>query len=392
MRTMVPLRPRLVAVSIAVLVALARVPAQQPAAHLQQAIDRIDAMTAAEQAKDNVGSVTVGIVHGPQLIWTRSYGHADGERKIPATKDTVYRIGSITKQFTGLMLLQLVQDGTVRLSDPVERYLPEIDKVSGRASTAPPVTLVQFATMTAGMGREPANLSKYLVGPVAQWEQVMIAALAETKYDHEPGTRYLYSNIGYAMLGAALSRAAKMPFTRYVEQRIFAPLGMTHTVFEPTRAIDGAIATGYAIDRSGRVSSEAPQREHAGRGYKVPNGAIYTTVGDLARFVAFELGEGPETVLKKATLEESQSRVASSNGRLDSGYGIGFQLTRRGEHVFLGHGGSVAGYTAQAWIHRPSKTGVIVLRSAAGGRFDLSGLTFRALAELAATAMPAKTQ
>jgi CubicO group peptidase (beta-lactamase class C family) len=245
--------------------------------------------------------------------------------------------------------------------------------------------------MTSGMGREPANLSKYLAGPVEQWEQTMIAALGETKYDHEPGTRYLYSNIGYAILGAALSRAAQIPYTTYVQQRIFAPLGMTHTVFEPNGAMDRVLAKGYVIDRSGRVTFDAPQREHAGRGYKVPNGAIYTTVGDLARFVAFELGEGPESVLKRATLEEQQTRVNSANGRLDSGYGVGFQLSRRGEHIFLGHGGSMAGYTAQAWIHHPSNTGVIVFRNAGGGQFDLPGLTFRALTELANAGTPAKT-
>ena len=358
-------------------------PAQQAPANLQAALARIDAMAAEEYAKDKVGSVTVGVVHGQHLIWTRSYGAADAERGIPATRDTVYRIGSITKQFTALMLLQLVQDGKASFSDPVERFFPEVNKAGGRREGTPPITLIQLATMTSGMGREPANTAKYLVGPVSQWEQTTIAALGETKYDYEPGTRFFYSNIGYAILGAALGRAAKMPFTTYVEERIFKPLAMTHTAFEPNASIESAMAKGYEIDRAGEVTSDAPQREHAGRGYKVPNGAIYTTVGDLARFIAFELGEGPESVLKKELLQEQHARVGSSNGRLDSGYGVGFQLSRRGEHVFLGHGGSVAGYTAQAWIHAPSKTGVIVLRSAAGGKFDLSGLTFRALAELA---------
>lgn len=370
---------------------VARAQAQQVPSNLQAAISRIDAMAAEEYAKDNVGSVTVGIVQGAHLIWTRSYGNADAERKIPATRDTVYRIGSITKQFTALMLLQLAQDGKVSYSDPVERFLPEVNKVSGRRDGAPPITLMQLATMTAGVGREPSNLAKYLVGPVAEWEQTMIAALGETKYDYEPGTRFFYSNIGYAVLGGALGRAAKLPFTTYVEQRIFQPLGMTHTAFEPNAAIQAAIAKGYEIDRSGRVTFDVPQREHAGRGYKVPNGAIYTTVADLARFVAFELGEGPESVLNKESLREQQSRAGSASGQLDSGYGVGFQLRRRGEHVFLGHGGSVAGYTANAWIHPPSKTGLIVLRSAAGGKFDLSGLTFRALTELANAGAPAKT-
>ena len=366
--------------------------AQEIPAKLQTTVARIDAMATEEYAKDKVASVTIGIVQGSQLIWTRSYGEADMERKVPATKETVYRIGSITKQFTGLMLLQLVEDGKVLPTDAVERYLPEINSVKGRHTGTPPVTLMQLATMTSGLGREPANLSKYLVGPVAQWERTMIAALEETKYDHLPGTRYQYSNIGYAILGAALSRAAKLPYTTYVEQRILAPLGMSRTAFEQTAAITPALAKGYEIDRSGRVSSADPEREHAGRGYKVPNGALYTTVVDLARFVAFELGEGPESVLRKAALEEQHGRVNSANGSLSSGYGVGFQLVRRGEQIFLGHGGSVSGYTAQAWIHRPSKTGVVVLRNATGGRFDLSALTFRALTELAnAAATTVKT-
>jgi CubicO group peptidase (beta-lactamase class C family) len=350
---------------------------------LQAAIDKIDAMVAAEQAKDNVGSVTAGVVHGSHLVWTRSYGFADAERKVPATKETVYRIGSITKQFTAVMLLQLVQDGIVRLSDPVERYLPEINLIAGRPAHAQPITLLQLATMTAGLAREPANFATYLVGPVERWEDVLMGALRETQYEHEPGTQYLYSNIGYAILGAALGRAAKTSYTVHVGERVLTPLGMSDTTFEPTPAITPRIAKGYEIDREGRASSDTPHREHQGRGYKVPNGAMYTTVGDLARFVAFELGEGPESVLKRSTLQDQHSRAFSATGNLDSGYGLGFQITRRGEHVFHGHSGSVAGYTAQAWVHLPSKTGFIVLRSAAGGKFQLGPLAYNAMSELA---------
>ncbi|MGQ0736773.1 MAG: serine hydrolase domain-containing protein [Acidobacteriota bacterium] len=346
------------------------------------ALTQIDAMAAAEFARNPVGSVTIGVVSGANLVWTASYGLADMERKVPATKDTVYRIGSITKQFTAVMLLQLVQDGKARLSDPVEQHFPDVDKVQGRRAGAPPITLGQLATMTSGMAREPANLGTYLVGPVAQWEQVLIAALAQTRYEHEPDAQYLYSNIGYAILGAALSRTAAMPYTVFVQQRILTPLGMSHTAFEPNATIQPHLAKGYEIDRSGKVNFDVPTREHAGRGYKVPNGALYTTVTDLARFVAFELGEGPESVLSRARLEDAYSRVSSANATLTSGYGVGFQLARRGAHVFAGHGGSVAGYTAQAWFHRPTKLGVVVFRSAGGGTFDLSGLTFRALEAL----------
>src|SRR5262249_34464142 len=139
---------------------------------LRAAIEQVDALAAAEYAKDNRGSVTIGIVSGAELVWTKSYGYADMEKKAPATKDTVYRIGSITKQFTGLMLLQLVEAGKAHLSDPVEKYFPEVNKVEGRFSRAPPLTPVQLAPHTSRLGREPPDLPTELKRAVSAWEIV----------------------------------------------------------------------------------------------------------------------------------------------------------------------------------------------------------------------------
>ncbi len=346
--------------------------------------DRLDAMAAAELAKDGIGGATVGVVAGGALVWAKGYGLADIEAKTPATADTVYRIGSVTKPFTALMLLQLVEAGRLHLSDPVEKYLPEINRIAGRAPGAPPVTLVQLATMTSGIAREPDDLATFLQGPVSQWEQVMIAALAKTAYAHEPGTRYLYSNIGYAMLGATLGRAAGQPYVDYVRARILGPLGMAHTDFVPTPAITPVLAKGYEI-RDGRPDGAQPAREHAGRGYKVPNGALYATVGDLSRYVALMLGDGPDTVLKRETVADNLSRVSSASGDLTSGYGIGFQVQRRGTLVMYGHGGSVAGYRAQVLYEPTTKTGIIVLRNAGGGKFNVAGLA-RSLLEVVVAA------
>src|SRR5712691_11688614 len=257
---------------------------------LHRAIEQVDSLAAAEIAKDNIGSITIGIVSGGNLLWTKSYGYADMEKKIPATKDTVYRIGSITKQFTALMLLQLAEQGKVRLSDPVEKYFPEVNKLQGRFPNAPPITLVQLATHTSGLDREPDDEQrKYIYGPVSDWEKQLMAAIPHTSYAHEPGTRYSYSNIGYAILGAALSRAAGKPYADYIQERILLPLGMSHTFFAPNDQIRSNLAKGYLIE-GGRVDADTPEREHQGRGWKVPNGALYSTVGDMARFMAFEMG------------------------------------------------------------------------------------------------------
>ncbi len=349
-----------------------------PPAELREAVQQIETMTALEMAKENVGSVTVGIVSGDRLVWARSFGWADEQNRILATPGSVYRIGSITKQFTGFMLLQLAERGVVRVTDPVEKYLPEISQVRGRFQGSPPITLIQLATMTSGLAREPEDLPTYLKGPVSEWDQVVLRALPRVKYDFEPDTRYQYSNIGYAILGLALSRAAGKGYVDYVRENFLDPLGMERSDFEPTPAIQKWLTAGHQIRRDGLVDTETPAREHQGRGYKVPNGAMYTTVLDLARFVAFELGHGPESILSRRTLAANFSRVNSSNGELNSGYGIGFQASRFDDLVTYGHGGAVAGYRASALFDPNSDTGVIVLRNV-GGRFDVGELARRAL-------------
>ena len=337
---------------------------------------QLDALCRTAVSKDDRASVTVGIVSGQSLMWSKSYGYADMEKKLAAAPDTVYRIGSITKQFTALMLLQLVHDGKVHFSDPVEKYFPEVNKVKGRYPGGPPITLIQLATHTSGLAREPDHTDKYLKGSVSDWQKVLIDALDETKYAFEPGTQFSYSNIGYAILGAALGRAAGQPYTEYVQARIFKPLGMADTAFEPNDRIRSRIARGYIISKDS-MDWETADREHQGRGYKVPNGAIYTTVADLSKFLIFELGGGPESVLDNMSLEQNFKRVITAGADLVKGYGLGFSLMRgHNDLVLLGHDGAVAGYQAYAFVNRKSKTGVIILRNALGrdDKFDADQL------------------
>jgi CubicO group peptidase (beta-lactamase class C family) len=247
---------------------------------------------------------------------------------------------------------------------------------------------VQLATMTSGLAREPKGPPDHSRGPVSDWTKKVLVSLPQTVYQYEPGTQYLYSNIGYATLGVALERAAGQPFTQYVHERIVAPLGMTQTAFELTPAMRRHVARGYSRTREGQVDWSAAERELEGRGYRVPNGALMSTVTDLARFVAFELGEGP-WIVKKETQEANYTRVQIADGTLSSGYGLGFQALRRGTLVALGHGGSTAGFRASALFDRASKTGVIVLRNS-----DLAaaGLAVRALEKIAAAAAKPSTE
>jgi CubicO group peptidase (beta-lactamase class C family) len=336
---------------------------QQPPQDLQPVIAALD-KTATEMAQDpKAGSFTIGLVQKSGLVWTKSYGYANIAAKTPATADTVYRIGSITKQFTALMLLQLVHEGKVHLSDPVEKYFPEIHLVQNEYKNAPPITFWQLATHTSGLATEPEPMQTYIKGALVDWEKTLIAALPHTKFEYEPGTRFNYSNVGYAVLGAALARAAHQPYIDYVKQKILLPLGMTHSDFAATPEIREKLAKGYDVLIAGHWDEETPIRELEGRGYKVPNGGLFTTIGDLARFVAFELHGGPESVLPRKELEENEQRVVNTDRRMNRGRALGATLVTLYGHVFIGHSGGVSGYSATAFFQPDAETGIIVLRN-----------------------------
>jgi CubicO group peptidase (beta-lactamase class C family) len=332
---------------------------------LRAQLSEVDAIVAAHVNRLHIGSASVGVVAGNQLIWAKSYGEADMEKKIPADQNTVYRIGSITKMFTAVMLHQLVDSGKVHLSDTVERYLPEVRSIQRNFPYAPPITLLQLATHTSGLGLEPDNVERYSKEPVADWEKTLIDALPHTRFAFEPGTRFSYSNVGYAILGAALARAAGEPFMEYISEFLVKPLGMNHSGLRTTPEMLLHLSIGYGIGPGG-IDTITPAREHIGRGYKVPNGAMYTTVGDLALFASYFMGEGPRT-MRSASLERALTQSAiQSDADLISGYGTGFYVHRRDHYISFGHSGEVTGYSAGLYMNRRTEVAVIVLSNADG--------------------------
>ena len=355
----------------------------QVAARVAPLFPGIDSLAAAEFAKDSLGSITVGVIAGSELVWTHSYGFADMKSRRVADRNTVYRIGSITKPFTAVMLMQLLNAGKIRLSDPVEKYFPEIKQVGGMSPGAPPVTFLQLATMTAGLAREPREEGPFWTGPVASWEQTLISALPHTSYETFPGTRFSYSNIGYAILGAALGRVAGESYVNWERTRVLEPLGMKRTRFEIDASIAADVAHGYVATRDGSLDGDAPANEaRDGRGYKVPNGAIFTTVDDLSRFVAFELGHGPASVLPPARLDTAFGGFVASAADLGSGYGLGFMAMRRGTFTYLGHNGGVAGYGASMYFDRRAQVGVVLFHNVTGGRENPDRLAVDILSRL----------
>ena len=344
------------------------------------AIDSFRLRLRADVAEDGVGGITAAIVVGDRMMWAEGFGWANRDRRIPAGVETIYRIGSISKSFTAVALMQLVDQGTLTLDYPVVRVLSQVEGFAQRPAAAAPVTFRHLASHTAGIIREPA-LDGAAAGPIEEWERKVLASIPATRFDTVPGARYAYSNIGFGVLGLAVSRAAGAEFREVVTRGIFQRLGMAHSSFVVPHDDLRHLAVGYANRRDGSIDADGPAREHRGRGYKVPNGGIYSTVGDLARFIAGMTGAAGDALLPlEHRLEMMRMQTPGSDS---SGYGLGFQIRSGPEgRRFIGHGGSVAGYTAHLVFEPESAIGVVLLRNYGSGRTNLGRAATEVLAAL----------
>lgn len=325
----------------------------------EELLSEFDTEVAAGVEEDGGGCVIAGVFRGDQMIWAKGYGWADVENKIPASRDTISRVGSISKPMTAIVLVQQVERDVLGLDDPVGEYFPEIKNLANPPEGSDPITFRMLASHTAGLVREP-DLADAASGPIARWEEKVILSIPRTGFRTPPNAEYYYSNIGYGILGLAVSRAAERPFMDMVTEDIFEPLEMTDSTFVvSTDEMERRLAVGYIRDdKTGEVRSELPTREHLGRGYKVPNGGVYSTVDDLHKFASAMMGVGPAQIISP----ESRTEVFSSQPPADA-YGLGFNIDQEAGMIIVGHRGAIAGYNSELKFDLNSKMGIVVLRT-----------------------------
>jgi CubicO group peptidase (beta-lactamase class C family) len=221
-----------------------------------------------------------------------------------------------------------------------------------------------------------------VTGPIEEWEGRILESLQNTAFDSVPGARYQYSNIGFGALGLALSRAAGMPFVDLVRREVFDPLGMVGSSFVVVGGeLEPRLAMGYQNGSDGTIDGEIPWGEHRGRGYKVPNGGVYSTVADLGRFLGAVAGVPGLRILSEPTRREMMEIQTPEDP--ESGYGIGLSIQKvRDGFSIVGHGGSVAGYTAYMALSPETGVGVVLLRNYQRGETNLSQVARNLITEL----------
>ena len=355
--------------------------AQVQTATWEDILDGFGASIAEDVRADDVGGIAVGVAVDGDLVWARGYGLADRETGEAMAPARISRTGSISKTVTAVLMMVLVDRGVIGLDDPVVEYLPEFAGLTERRPGTPEVTFRHLASHTAGLIREP-RLEGAASGPIDGWTDKVLASIPATAFDSVPEARYQYSNIGFGMLGLALERAAGRDFITMVHEEIFEPLGMTGSSFRiETDGLGDRLAAGYVNRRDGSVDADQPAREHAGRGYKVPNGGVYSTVADLARFAGALSGvPGLQILSEESRLEMLAMQTPEYPER---GYGLGLSLRRSDDGAWTaGHGGSVAGYTASFQFDPEARIAVVVLRNYQSGETNLGGAAAELIAEL----------
>jgi CubicO group peptidase (beta-lactamase class C family) len=327
------------------------------------------------------GSMSVAIVKGDSILWSGTFGYAREESDKAPDTSTIYRAGSITKTFTATLMMILVQEGKIKLTDPVELYLPEIKKLKGYSDTAK-ITFLQLASHTAGLQRDAGSWLKGLTansGPVETWDYKLLSVIPDTRLESKPGEKFNYSNVGYSLLGLALERAAGKPYIQLVQEKILDPLNMCSTFFKVPPADTAKIADGIASVAFNLTNTSIPRRLRAGIGCAVPCGAIFSTPNDLAKLTSSMLGYHP--LLSPESLAEMETPRTNEKNK----YGFGLGIIRNDSVNMVWHNGSIAGYTAQFAIEKDSKYAVIIMRNYNKGVTPLEKCSFNLLKRLKAS-------
>jgi len=328
------------------------------------------------------GTVTLFQQKG-ELVHFEAVGWQDIENKKPMRKDSIFQIMSMTKPFTGTAILMLAEAGRLSVSDPVEKHLPEfrgqmvkVDGVLKKPSRV--ITIHDLMTHTSGVHSAPPPGLAELFTKLDRSLADAVLVYSQQPLDFEPGSRWSYSNAGIATLGRIIEVASGMPYEKFIEARIFQPLGMKDSHFYLPEAKKDRLAIVYkktptGLERAdatilGGLSAEARPKAI----YPAPEFGMYSTAEDLARFYQALLN-GDRRILSKASIQLMSSK---QTGDLKAGhmphtaFGLTWEVIddARGEVHLLskgtfGHGGA---FSTHGWVDPARKTVGVFLTQLTG--------------------------
>jgi len=324
------------------------------------AADPVDGYVRAEMKARGIPGLSLAVVKGGQVVKSEGYGVASLELDASATRDTIYEIGSISKQIAANAILLLVEDGKIRLDDPVSSYL---DNPPARWA---PITIRHVLTHTAGL----ADFDTGDIGFSYRREysaREFVDLLGRQPLQFAPGERWNYTN-AFPLVGMVVERAAGQPYVDFVEKRIFAALGLRSARFKRAGDVVPHRADGYLLK-----NGEYTHGESARPMIIAANGGVMMSVAD---FAAWDIALTSGRLLKPESMAAMTSPVRLTSGKTVS-HGLGWFMDTFNGHEFGAHWGTtVAGYSAVIRRYVNDGVTVIVLANVdEGGGFAVDAIS-----------------
>ena len=300
--------------------------------------------------------VSAGVVRAGRLVWSGHVGAARlAEAPVAADDDTQFMIGSVTKTFTALAVMSLRDEGRLTLDDTLDTYLPDTRHAR--------VPLRQMLAHASGLQREPVgNIWESLEAPD---RAAFLDGVEEAEQVLPPHHAFHYSNLAYGLLGQVVERVTGDDWEDVVRARVLDPLGMTRTGLTP--ADDRAV--GYQVDPYAGTAREEPL---FALNATAPLGGLWSTVADMARYAAY-VADPDDRVVRRDTVEEMcRPLIMTDVDGWTGAYGLGFGMGRRGDRIYVGHGGAMPGYLTGLRVRRKEGIGAIVFSNATSGALSLT--------------------
>ncbi|MBI5889212.1 MAG: beta-lactamase family protein [Nitrosomonadales bacterium] len=318
-----------------------------------------------EMSRNSVEGLSIALVDDQRIVWAEGFGYADEEKNLPATADTVYRVGSISKLFTDTAAMQLVEQGWFDIDQPLRHYVPGFS-IRTRFAGAPEITPRHLMTHHSGLPRD--RQKGFMTANPPPFAQ-LVDELRDSDAAYPPNLVFSYSNLGISLLGVAIQKQGGLPFDEFMRRSLLVPLGMSNSSFDTGLSSSALAARGY---RGRQAVVEPALRD-------VPAGGLNSSVADLSRFISMVFASGKSgnrQIVQAKTLAE-MLRPQNAAVPLDFNFhaGLGWMLSTLGTSSIRNggtvahHSGATAYFHSQMYILPEYKLGVVVLsNSSTSGR------------------------